>query len=180
MIARFWKAPIAVACVSLWFLSGALVGCTTDQTQGYVAGGVFRADVATIAVPIFANDTLSRDVEFELTDAIIKEIERRTPYKVAPESRADSMLIGRIRRVELDPISKSRLTGLTEELIVRVSVDFQWLDLRNDVRLVERRLFEGTALIVPSAPTREPLELGKFAVIQQLARDIVDEMQAEW
>lgn len=169
-----WVAAIPVLLILV------LAGCAKDPSQGYVAGSVFRADVATIAVPIFENDTFHRDIEFLLTDAIIKEIERRTPYKVAPEIRADTILTGQVRRVVLQPISKSRTTGLTEELLVRVSVDFEWVDLRDDSRLVVRRSFEGTGLTVPSPPTGEPLEIGQFAVIQQLARNIVDEMQAEW
>ena len=168
---RWWCGSLLLAM---------LAGCASDPTQGYSTATVFRTDVATVAVPIFANDTLHRDIEFELTDALVKEIERRTPYKVSPEIRADTILTGQVRYVELDPLSKSASTGLTEELIVRVTVDFQWTDLRTNERLMERRTFEGTSLAVPSAPSSEPLEVGQFAVVQQLARDIVDEMQAEW
>ncbi len=172
------RVIVCLVVAALWTIGG--VSCASDPTQGYSTQSLFQRDVATIAVPIFENDTFHRDVEFQLTDALIKEIERRTPYKVAPTIRADTILIGHIRRVELDPISKSRLTGLTEELIVRVSVDFRWTDLRTDTRLVERRSFEGTSLFVPSNPSGESLEIGQFAVVQQLARDIVDEMQAQW
>jgi hypothetical protein len=35
-------------------------------------------------------------------------------------------------------------------------------------------------LFVPSNPTGEPIALGEFAAVQQLARDVVAELQAQW
>jgi hypothetical protein len=182
---RTVRRPIASCCGLVLMLvvvaSGlGITGCATDPTQGYTAMSLHRQDVATIAVPIFTNETFHRDVEFLLADALVKEIERRTPYKVAPSTRADTILSGRVTEVVLDSISRSRQTGLTEEMILRVTIDFQWKDQRNNANLLERRSFSGTALFVPSAPSGEPLEIGQFAVVQQLARDIVDEMQADW
>lgn len=164
----------------LLLLMSIIAGCASDPTQGYSAASLYPQDVATVAVPIFENDTFHRDVEFELTDALIKEIEARTPYTVAPRSRADTILAGQIREVELDQLSKSRFTGLAEEVVVRVTIDFEWRDMRSDVTRVERRSFAGNGLFVPSAPTGERIEVGRTAAIQQLARDIVDEMQAAW
>ena len=99
---------------------------------------------------------------------------------VVPASRADTILLGQVRRIDLDQLSKSRLTGLSEEVIVSVTIDFQWKDQRTFKPLLERKAFTGNALFVPSEPSSEPIELGQFAVVQQLARDIVSEMQTEW
>ncbi len=161
-------------------LSVGFAGCASDPTQGYSTASVFPTSVSTVAVPIFENRSFVRDVEFELTDALIKEIESRTPYKVVPASRADTILSGQIRRVELDQLSKSPLTGLSEEVIVSVTIDFQWKDQRTGRTLVERGSFTGHGLFVPSRPSSEPIELGEFAAVQQLARDIVAEMRSQW
>jgi len=157
-----------------------LAGCAADPTEGYSTQSAFDRDIATIAVPIFENDTFYRDLEFQLTEALVKELERRTPYKVSAAVRADSTLTGHIRDVELDRLSRSPLTGLAEEAIISVTIDFQWRDLRTNQVLVERRSFSGHGLFVPSEPSSEPIELGRFAVVQQLAADIVNEMQAPW
>jgi hypothetical protein len=157
-----------------------LCGCASSPTEGYAVGSSFRDDVGTVAVPIFTNRTFSRDIEFELTDAVIKELQRMTPYRIAGEARADTVLEGVITRVELDRLSQSRGTGLTEEGVVRVTIDFEWKDLRNGHTLLSREEFTGQALFVPSAPSREPIELGQFAVVQQMARDIVSEMRSDW
>ena len=90
-------------------------GCATDPTQGYSAMSTFRDDVTAIAVPIFVNDGFQRNVEFLLTDAVIKEIQARTPYTISSSARADSILLGRITETRLQQLSKSRVTGLSEE-----------------------------------------------------------------
>jgi len=154
--------------------------CSSDPTKGYASTSVYSKSISTVAVPIFANQTYGRDIEFELTDALIKEIESRTPYKVTSEAQADSIVLGQVRNVQLDQLSKSRLTGLSEEVILSVTIDFQWKDLRSGKVIVERKAFAGHGLFVPSRPTGEPIELGRFAAVQQLARDIVAEMRSDW
>ncbi len=155
-------------------------GCATDPTEGYSTETIYPTTVGSIAIPIFDNPTFYRGLEFDLTDALVKEVQTHTPYKITTQSKADSVLTGQIRHVELRQLSKSPLTGLTEEAIVRVTIDFQWRDLRTNKILVERRSFEGHGLFVPSAPTGEPIEIGQLSAIQLLVRDVVREMQAEW
>jgi hypothetical protein len=158
----------------------AMSGCASDPTQGYAFDSPYDQNVRTIAVDVFDNDTYERGVEFELTDALIKEIEARTPYKVTSASRADTILTGRIRRIERTQLSKSQLTGLSEEVTVSVTIDVHWRDLRTGQPLLALESFTGHGLFVPSRPTGEPIELGEFAAVQALARDVVGEMRADW
>ncbi len=171
---RVLMTSVLLACCAMGY------GCASDPAQGYSSMSIYPDSIRTVAVPIFASDSFTRNIEFELTDALVKEIEARTPYKVVPADRADTILLGQVRKVELDQLSKSRLTGLSEEVIVTVTIDFQWKDQRSGRSLVERRSFAGNALFVPSRPSSEAIELGQFAVVQQLARDIVAELQKPW
>jgi hypothetical protein len=155
-------------------------GCASDPTQGYALSSTFPEGVATVAVGIFENDTYERDIEFELADALVKEIEARTPYKVTSASRADTILTGRIRNVERDQLSKSRVTGLSEEVTLSVTIDLNWRDRRTGESLLELESFTAHSLFVPSRPTGEPIELAQFGAAQRLARDIVSQMQADW
>jgi hypothetical protein len=164
--------------VLLW-LAG-LASCSSDPTAGYAPAKLYPANVSSVAVPIFTSKSYVRNVEFELTDALIKQIEATTPYKVTSENHADTIILGQVREVELNQLSKSRLTGLSEEVVVGVTIDFQWKDLRSGKVLVERKSFSGHGLFVPSRPTGEPIEIGEFAAVQQLARDIVDQMRSDW
>ncbi len=155
-------------------------GCASDPTAGYAAATTFPAGISTIAVSVFENDSYDRDLAFQLTDALIKEIEARTPYKVTSTGSADTMLTGRIRNVRLSQLSKSPLTGLSEEVAFRVTIDMNWRDLRTGEPLLALESYTADSLFVPSRPTAEPIEVGKFGVVQALARDIVSDMRADW
>lgn len=170
----------AIAGLMIAAIACCACGCASDPTQGYSAASIYPTGIRTVAIPIFKSDSYTRDIEFMVTDALIKEVEARTPYKVVPSSRADTIILGHVREVELDQLSKSRLTGLSEEVIVSVTIDFLWKDQRTGKPLVERRAFTANALFVPSRPSSEPIEIGQFAAAQELARDVVSELQAEW
>ena len=160
--------------------AGGLVGCGGPPEAGYTTRSIYDESIATVAVPIFENESFVRDVEFELTDAFIKELQARTPYRIAASRRADTLFVGTIRRVELRSLSKSPDTGLSSEQILSVTVDFRWEDLRSGRLLVGREEFESGALFRPSSPAGEPIEVGQYGVVQDLARDMVSEMQAAW
>jgi hypothetical protein len=166
---------VAAACIG-----PGLAGCSSNPATGYAAVSTFPDQYRTVSVPIFVNDTFARGIEFDLTDAVVKEIEARTPYKVSRTAVADTELLGRVREVELDQLSRSRTTGLGEEVIVSVTIDFQWRDLTTDTSIVDRKSFTGNSLFLPSTPAGERLELGRMAVVQQLAQDLVAEMRGSW
>ncbi|MBC8201020.1 MAG: hypothetical protein H8E86_03150 [Planctomycetes bacterium] len=123
---------------------------------------------------------MTRNVEFMLTDAVIKEIQSRTQYRVLGEQYADTLLTGTIKSVDLQMLSQSRNTGLANEMLVKVVIDFEWLNLMQGGRITGRQNFATSAVFIPSRPSSEPFEVGEFAVVQQLASDIVDQMQASW
>ncbi len=157
-----------------------LAGCAADPTMGWSTASAWPQGIRTVAVNLPDNTTANRRVDYEFIDALIKEIEARTPYKVTAPDRADTILTGRIRRVDHKQLSKSSLTGLSEEVTVSVTIDLTWTDLRTGETLLDLESFTSHSLFVPSNPTREPIELGEFGVAQRLATDIVTEMQADW
>lgn len=156
------------------------MGCAADPTEGWSTQSVYRPDVGTIAIPIAENQTFAQGIEFELTDAIVKEIAARTPYAIADASRADTVLLVQVREVKQPQVSKSAVTALAEEQVVGLTIDFRWVDQRTETTLVERRRFSGHAVFVPSRPSGERLELGRIAVVQRLARDVVGVLEAPW
>src|SRR5690242_14757887 len=69
--------------------SAFLVGCA-----GYQLGNraLYRPDIRTVHVPVVQSDSYRRYLGERLTEAIVKEVELRTPYKVVDEASADSVL----------------------------------------------------------------------------------------
>jgi hypothetical protein len=99
---------------------------------------------------------------------------------VASEGKADTVLRATIRTVDLQQISKSRGTGLSEEMALNVTVDYEWIDQRTGKPLVQRNGFRESAVFVASLPIQQPIDLARFQVVEQLASAIVDSMQADW
>src|SRR3954470_5944977 len=77
------------------------VGGEPSSTSGYQWRSLYREDVRTVAVPIFTNKTFRRGVEFQLTGAIVRQLEAKSPYKVVPKERADTILEGEIVDIHL-------------------------------------------------------------------------------
>jgi len=157
-----------------------LASCASDPTVGYSSASLYAPQFKSVAVPILQNNSMAREMEFKLTDALIKEIESRTPYQILSEQYADTLLMGTIKSVSLQTISQSQTTGLDNEVMITVTMDFEWLNLQNGGRIMGRKNFSSSALFVPSRPSSEPIEIGQFAVVGQLSQDIVDQMQASW
>jgi hypothetical protein len=157
-----------------------VAACSPDPREGWSGTSPWPSQYRSVSVPIFANRTYARRLDGDLAEAVVKQIEATTPYKVTGPGSADTVLRGTIVAVDLQEISKSLVTGLGEEVALRVTLDYEWVDLRTGRPIMARRNFVGTAVFTPSRPTREPLELAGFEVAQQLAREIVDSLQGEW
>lgn len=163
----------------------ALSGCgyssassAEGKSSGYSWGTTFRKDVKTVAVPAFGTKAFSPGAEVSLSQALIAQIESRTPYKVVPPERADTILEGVVLSAGSGTVSVSPFNALPQEATYTMSVDFTWKDLRTGQILVERRNFDQTATYYPT------LGDGRFAGRQQaaeaLAGSIVGEMQGDW
>lgn len=169
----------ALLALALFPLAG-LTACASDPTQGYALTPSHDETVRTVAVPIFQNPTFARGVEIELTDAIIKEIQAHTPWRVAPEGTANTVLTGTLTDQRLRRLSTERNTGLVQEMDVELTVDFEWKDSRTGKVLIARKSFTASDTFVPTKGIGERLESGQEAAVQRLARDIVAELRSSW
>jgi hypothetical protein len=147
-------------------------------STGYQWKSIYRQDVRTVAVPIFTNSDYQRGVEFALSKAVVNQIESNTPYKVVPRERADTILEGAITLVQVRTISEGSRSGIPQEQLLDVTVNFTWKDLRTGRILVDRRGMEQAGTYYPTLG--EDRFEGTQAVVEQLARTIVDQMEAEW
>jgi hypothetical protein len=171
---------ITAAALAMATIIAVLPGCAADPRSGWSTAAVHDASIGTIAVPIARNATWDRTVHLELTEAIVKEIEARTPWRVVPESRARTILDVTIREVDLEQLSRSRGTGLAEEMALTLRVDFDWTRIDTGDTLAARRDFAASALFVPSPPAGERIEVGRFDAVGRAAAAIVDALEGSW
>lgn len=152
-------------------------GCGYSQ-GGYRSGSTFREGVRTVAVPAFGTRSFQRDDEVMLTQAIVAQIESRTPYKVVPRERADTILEGVVVSAGSGTVNVSPFNALPQEATYTMSVDFTWRDLRTGQILVTRKNFDQTSTYYPSLG--DGRSAGKQQAAEGLAASIVNEMQGEW
>ena len=174
-----WPNMSLILAITLVGIS-AFQGCARTASEGYSATSPYPNKYRSVALPIFRNQSFMRGFELDLADALVKQVEQSTPYKVQSEATADTVLRGSITSIDMVELSKDPSTGLANEMMVRVRVNFEWVDLRSGERIVAKDAVESSALFVPSYPAREPLELGRFAAVEQLARELVAAMQSKW
>jgi hypothetical protein len=140
---------------------------------------MFPEDVGSVAVINFANRDYYKGVEFSLTEAVKKEIEWRTPYKVTSRSKADTILTGEIVRINQRPISRRRQGGLPQDLEYQIVVNFEWKNLRSGKILRKRVGMEVVAPYQPARPIGEPLTLGQDRAVQRVADRVVSVMKSD-
>lgn len=171
---------IGFAIAAMFFFSGCgyQQSGSMENAAGYPWHTLYRDDVSTVAVPIFTNRTYYRGVEFELSKAVINQLEGQSPYKVAPRERADTILTGEIERIAVHTTSHSFTSGLPQDQRYLIIVGFTWKDLRTGKILVERHQFEQTATWYPTLGEGE--RVAQQQSIERLALAIVQEMQADW
>ena len=179
----FALRPVSVVLTSALLLLG---GCgyqaagigDPDPKSGYQWKSLYREDVQSVAVPVFANRTYRRGLESDLTTSVIQQIEEHSPYKVVPTDRADTILEGVITSADTTTLSDNVYTGLPQEQSYNVTVSFTWKNLRTGQIYTQRRNFDQHTSYFPTLG--EDISVGAKDAVQRLATDIVHEMQADW
>lgn len=157
-----------------------LTACSSDPTQGYSFRPARLAGIKTISVPVFDNASYMHGLEYDLSEAIVKEVQRNTQWVVVQGGQAQTSLTGSIQSAALQPLSVSSKTGMVMEQGVELSVNFVWRDARTGEVLIARNGFKTMQSFVPARGTDETLALGQHAAVQELARSIVNELRSSW
>jgi outer membrane lipopolysaccharide assembly protein LptE/RlpB len=107
-----------VLCVSI-LLASTLAGCGYHLAGRATASG----DGQTLAVPLFTNQTTEYRVEQQLTEAVRRELIRRTRYEVVGGASGDVLLQGALVGIAATPvIFTDRGRGTAYDVAVEVSV----------------------------------------------------------
>ena len=165
-----WQSAIrwSFSVLALW-LGG---GC------GYSASRPFPADIQTVHVEMFQSKEFRRELEFRLTEAVIKRIEMDTPYRIAPRGKADALLTGEILEVRNrtfgDDFAEDRPREIGSSMIVR----FRMQDMRSGETLVERPRFVYQTSYIP--PVGETFDTAVTRLTDGLAEAIVEAMETDW
>jgi hypothetical protein len=145
VISLSYSPPARIASPSLILLAACaflLPSCNWDgnfTVLGYTTKPQYPCDIRTVYVPIFKNNTYRRGIEFDLTRAVVREIEAKTPYKVVSNClSADTELSGTIISLNKNVINRDQLNEV-REAETTLAVEIVWKDLRTQEILSGRR-----------------------------------------
>ena len=159
-----------VALVGLMLIG--LTGC------GYSTRRPFPTDIRTVHVEMFHSKEFRRELEFRLTEAIVKRIEMDTPYRIAGPRTADALMTGEILSVRNRTFGDDFDTDLPREIGSTVEVRYRLTDLRSGEILVERPRSVFQTAYIP--PVGETFTQGMTRALDGLAEGIVESMETTW
>lgn len=139
---------------------------------------LFQPQVASVHIDMFENETYRRALGPWLTEAIAKEIQQRTPFRIASSDQADSFLRGRLisdrKSVVIEsPNDDARAINYAQK------IEFTWTD-RTGTPITGSRVIQITEdanLIPEGGPS---LTSAQQQLIQRLARQVVNQMEVTW
>lgn len=159
-------------------------GCACYQIG---ARTMYRPDIQTVYVPMFASESFRRGLGERLTEAVVREIESTTPYKVVSQEVADSTLSGELIADQKVVIAEN---GLDEARVIQetLTVVYRWTDSRGNALREPLSLSLAPALSADSINTSskyvpeagQTMAIAQEEAIRDLAVQIVRNMQAPW
>ena len=159
-----------------------LCGCA-----GYQIGNqsLYPLEIRTVYVPMFQSNSFRRNLGERLTEAVVKEIELSTPYKVVSDPNADSVLSGRIVG-ETKQVLVPDLSGDARESQVNMKVEVSWVDRKGGVLRPVESLpcpaeiagVSGTGNVVPEVG--QSITTAQQQAICRMAQQIVGLMEKPW
>jgi len=167
--------------LSLVLLSS-FAGCA-----GYQIGqrSLYRPDIRTVHVPIVQSDSYRRYIGERLTEAVVKQIELKTPYKVVDAESADSVLNVHLVSDSKRALANNRFSeprDIESDYFVQVS----WVDRRGGLIMGPDGSPAPPLLLNIGQSTHfvpeggQSLSTAQQEAITRLAQQIVGQMELAW
>jgi hypothetical protein len=175
-------ADLSAFCILTSAFIFTLPGCA-----GYQVGtrSLYRPDIRTVHVPMIESNSYRRYLGERLTEAVVKEIELKTPYKVVDSDAADSVLTVRLASDSKRVLAENRFDeprDIETDFFVQVS----WVDRRGDLIMSHNDIpaqplllnIGQSANFVPEGG--QSLTTAQQEAIQRMAEQIVGQMELAW
>ncbi len=151
------------------------IGC------GYSVRPPYDRSIRTVYVPMFRSYSFRIDQNQELHERVVKEIERRTPYRVVdtPEE-ADTILSGTILYTNKN-LFVVNPNNLPRQILGDVTAEVTWEDIRPGTDPNEDPPVARVTEMISFFPELgETASLGFSKAYERMANDIVDMMEERW
>ncbi|PHS15239.1 MAG: hypothetical protein COA78_05220 [Blastopirellula sp.] len=171
-------------CVMLALSASLTLGCARYHIGSRT---LYRPDVQTVHVPIFESASYRRGLGERITEAVIKEIESNTPYKVVSAEMADSVLKGRLTN---DRKLTRAVNSYDEPRILdaELNIQYTWTDRRGELLRqpayldISPQLLGATELSTGTffPEVGQSITTAQEEAIRKFAAQVVLKMQTPW
>lgn len=144
---------------------------------GFTGGGL-PSHIRTIAVIPFDNQTPVSDVQREISDSLRARLIGRLGLRSAPESRANAVVRGTLRRYEADiPVGYEARTRTPTDVgrMLQMVVDVDVVDQKTGKSLWSRKNF-----MVDGQYPESQERVGRSKAVDKLVTAIVEGVQSQW
>ena len=169
---RYWLSRVALVALT------SLAGC------GYMVGGPYDPKLRTVEVPIFESNSFRRGIDLQLTEAVQKQIQLRTPFRVVKDG-GDTRLTGRIIDLRKNVLGENRYDD-PRELQVNLALEVVWEDLHAGRVLSQEQIPLSPGMAALRSQAEFAPEVGQSLAtamqqsINQMARQVVNLMESPW
>ena len=144
---------------------------------GYTTKSLISRNINSIYIPVFGNYTFRNGLEFDLTTALKDEIMSRTKLRIAKKNDADTILTGKIIRVDEGATSSNAFDNLVESSIT-ITVNIDFVDRRTGRLLMSVDELTATGAIIITRG--ETINTGIQEAMTRLANKIVNQLEEKW
>lgn len=168
-----------------WMILSVAIGLGGCAAYQFGNGSLYNTNIRTVHVPIVRNDTFRHEIGVQLTEAIVRTIELRTPYKVVGDANADSVLTCRVTGQGKRVIAENSFDE-PRALNTSISVEMTWTDRRGNLLMTNRYVPLGELAFyflqgsdfVPEGG--QSMATAQQKAVEQLADQIVSQMESRW
>ena len=147
---------------------------------------LYAPDVTTVYVPMVESDSFRRDLGERLTEAVIKEIEAKTPYKVVGTPDADSILGARLVS-QRKHVTVENQNDDPRVIDIAMAAEVSWINRRRQPLCPPTTIPLPAELFIPMGQTAallpeagQSVESQNQVAIERLAQQIVATMEEPW
>ncbi|MHC5539409.1 LPS assembly lipoprotein LptE [Singulisphaera rosea] len=158
----------------------AAVAVAAQAGCGYSIRAPYDTSIKTVYVPMFRSVSFRRELQMQMTELVIKEIEKRTPYKVVGTlEEGDTILEGTLNYADKNT-NVENPQNLPRQLTATIQVAVNWI--HNPPLDFEK---DRPPTIVSETVNFSP-EVGEtsmtafYKTCQNIATQIVDMMEVAW
>jgi hypothetical protein len=154
-----------------------LLGTACITRYGFAGGGL-PANIRTLAIVPFDNETSSPELTRELYDAMRREFQPRLGVRDAAQDKADALVRGVIRQYDVGipiGISANAEQAVTSRRRLQIVLDVQIIDQTNNKTIFERKALRAEG---EYGESDEPA--GRRIAIRRIVDDLIQGAQSQW